>query len=81
MVAGIFKRNFQPTVRTLQDSFHVRVKGFSPENVCKFFEIYEPEFRKFNPHKHRFFSVDETGSTVVQHKSSKVTSLQEKWSR
>jgi hypothetical protein len=75
MVAGVFKLNSQLTVRTPQGTSHARAKGFNPKNVRKFFEVYEPEFRKINSQPHRLFNVDETGITVVQQKHSKVISL------
>jgi hypothetical protein len=51
-----------------------RVKGFTSENVARFFDIYESELRKLNHQAHRIFSVDETWITTVQYKYSKVIS-------
>ncbi|XP_072384664.1 uncharacterized protein [Diabrotica undecimpunctata] len=49
-----------------------RVKSFTPENVSKFFDLYEPEYLKLTNPAQRIFNVDETGLTIVQHKHSKV---------
>jgi hypothetical protein len=38
-----------------------RVKGFTSENVARFFDIYEPELGKVNHPVHRIFNADETG--------------------
>jgi hypothetical protein len=38
-----------------KDITHAWMKEFNPENVRKFFEIYEPEFRKINLQPHRLF--------------------------
>jgi len=48
-----------------------QVKGFTSENVARFFDIYESELRKVNHPAHRIFSVDETGITTVQHRHGK----------
>jgi hypothetical protein len=72
------ERNSQLTVRTTQGISLARVKGFNPENVRKFFELYEPEFIKISSQPHRLFNVDETGITVVQHKHGKVISFKVK---
>jgi hypothetical protein len=49
-----------------------RVKAFTPENVAKFLDIYEPIAAMVDHKAHRIFNVDETGITTVQHKHSKV---------
>lgn len=48
------------------------MKAFTPENVAKFFDIYEPIAAMVDHKAHRIFNVDETGITTVQHKHSKV---------
>jgi hypothetical protein len=55
-----------------------RVKGFTSENVARFFDIYESELRKVNHQTHMIFNVDETGITTVQHRHSKVISMRGK---
>jgi len=54
------------------------VKGFTSENVAKFFDICECELRKVNNPVHRIFTVDERGITTVQHRHSKVVSMRSK---
>jgi len=55
-----------------------RVKGFTSENVARFFDISESELRKVNNPVHRIFSLDETRITTVQHRHSKVISMRGK---
>jgi hypothetical protein len=55
-----------------------RVKGFTSENVARFFDIYESERRKVYHPVHRIFNVDETGKTTVQHGHGKVISMRGK---
>ena len=50
------------------------VKGFTSQNVARFFDIYESGLRKVNHSVHRIFNVDEPGITTVQHTHSKVVS-------
>jgi hypothetical protein len=45
---GFLKQNSQLKMRTTQGTSHAQAKGFNQENVRKFFELYEPEFRKIN---------------------------------
>jgi len=54
------------------------VKGFTSENVARFFDIYESELRKVNHPVHRTFNADETGTVTVQHRHSKVVSMRGK---
>ena len=49
-----------------------RAQGFTKEAVAEFFRILRPEMVKINFRPNRVFNVDETGITVVQHKSEKV---------
>jgi hypothetical protein len=51
------------------------VKGFTSENVTRFFDIYESEVRKVNHSAHRILSVDDTGIPIVQIMHSKVVSI------
>ncbi|KAK9703812.1 CENP-B N-terminal DNA-binding domain [Popillia japonica] len=62
------RRHTQLSLKKPQGTSFARVKGFNPENVKRFFEIYEPELLKINSQPHRLYNVDETGVTIVQHK-------------
>ena len=55
-----------------------RVKGFTKENVQKFFDILEPALAKIKNNPSRVYNVDETGVTQVQSKHSRVISLKGK---
>ena len=48
------------------------MKGFTKENVDNFFDVYEVEMAKIKFNPTRLFNVDETGITIVQHKTSQV---------
>jgi hypothetical protein len=52
-----------------------RVKGFTSENVARFFDFSESELRTANHPAHRVFSVVKTRITTVQHRQSKVVSM------
>jgi hypothetical protein len=52
-----------------------RIEGFTSENVPAFFDIFEKEMEKINFSPNRPFTVDETGITVVQHRTSRVVAL------
>jgi hypothetical protein len=54
------------------------VKGFTSENVTRFFYIYEYELRKVNHPIHRIFNADDTGIIIVQHRHRKVVSMRGK---
>jgi hypothetical protein len=74
MFAGTSEPKFS-TDRTPRVTSNARLKGFNLANARKFFELCGPEFRKISSQPHRCLMVDETGTTVVQHKHSDVTSL------
>ncbi|KAJ4431990.1 hypothetical protein ANN_20599 [Periplaneta americana] len=65
-------------MRTPQGISAARVKAFTPENVAKFFDIYEPLLTKVNHNPHRVYNVDETGITTVQHKYRTVIGMKGK---
>ena len=65
-------------MRTPEGISAARVKGFTSENVARFFDIYESELRKVIHQAHRICNVDETGITTVQHRHSKVISMRGK---
>lgn len=75
---GFLKRHPQLALRKPQGTSINRIKGFSQENVKIFFELYEPELLKIKSNPLRLYNVDETGITIVQHKSVKVVSLKGK---
>jgi hypothetical protein len=45
-------------LRTPEGISAARVKGFTSENVARFFDIYESGVRTVNRQAHRIFSVD-----------------------
>jgi len=75
---SFLKRHPVLSLRTPEGISAARVKGFTSENVARFFDIYESEVGKVNHQAHRIFNVDETGITTVQHRRSKVVSLRGK---
>ena len=75
---AFLKRHPVLSLRTPQGISAARVKAFTPENVAKFFDIYEAVLPKVNYKAHRIFNVDETGVTSVQHKHSKVIAMKGK---
>lgn len=64
--------------RKPQGMSSARVKGFTQENVAKFFDILEPALEKIKSNPARIYNVDETGITTVQSKHSKIISLKGK---
>jgi hypothetical protein len=54
------------------------VKGFTSENLTRFFDIYESELRKINHPAHGIFKMDETRITAVQHRQGKVVRMRGK---
>ncbi|XP_046677400.1 MFS-type transporter clz9-like [Homalodisca vitripennis] len=73
-----FKRHPELSLRKPQPLSLARIKGFSPENVKKFYDILKPELERVNFSPTRVFNVDETGVTSVQPKSMRVVSLKGK---
>ena len=66
-------------MRTPEGISAVRMKGFKPEKVERFFDIYESELRKVNNHPvHRTFFADETRIVTVQKRHSKFVSTRGK---
>ncbi|XP_072392413.1 uncharacterized protein [Diabrotica undecimpunctata] len=55
-----------------------RIKGFTPENINRFFDILEPAMNKINFNPLRVYNVDETGITIVQSKIARVITLKGK---
>lgn len=75
---GFFRRNPTISVRQPQGLSFSRAKGFNPEDVAKFFELYDPCLQQIKNNPSRLYNCDETGITVVQHKHSKVVALKGK---
>jgi hypothetical protein len=71
-------RHPQLSLRKPQATSAARVKGFTKENVAKFFDILELLLQLINFSPHRLFNCDKTDLTVVQHKVCKVISLKGK---
>jgi hypothetical protein len=73
-----FERPPVLSLRTPEVISAARVKGFTSENVARFFDVYESEVRRVNHQAHRIFNADETRIIKVQHWHSKVVSLRGK---
>jgi hypothetical protein len=65
-------------MRTPECIYAARVKGFTSENVARFFGICESELRKVSHPVRRIFNADATGITTVQHRHSKTVSMRGK---
>ena len=72
------KRHPALSMRAPEGTSAARVKGFTSENVARFFDIYDSEQRKVNHKAHRIFIVDETRITSVQYRHSKFVSMRVK---
>jgi len=55
-----------------------RVRGFTPESVAQFFEIYKPAVDTIQHNPARLYNCDETGITIIQHKHTKISGLKGK---
>lgn len=75
---GFFRRNPKLSIRQPQGLSFARAKGFNPNDVSKFFDLYDPCLQKIGSKPSRLFNCDETGITIVQHKHSKVVALKGK---
>nr|CAI5859600.1 unnamed protein product [Callosobruchus analis] len=75
---SFMKRHPQLSFRRPQPTSMGRIKGFKKDKVDEFFDIFEPlmEIIKHSPNK--LYNCDETGLTIVQHKTSKVLALKGK---
>jgi hypothetical protein len=72
------KRGLILSMRTPEGISAARVKGFTSQNVARFFDIYKSELGTVNHPVHGIFNVDETGITTVQNRQSKVVSIRGK---
>lgn len=66
------KRHPNLCMRRPENLSTARVRGFTRENVNTFFSILKLELEKIDYNATRIFSVDETGISVVQHKTTKI---------
>lgn len=73
-----FKRHPELSMRKPENLSMARIQGFSRQNVQKFFSILKAELVKIDFDQTRIFNVDETGISVVQHKSSSIVSAKGK---
>jgi len=71
-------RNPQISVRTPEGFLLSRVRGFTPESVTQFFEIYEPAMDTIKHNPARLYSCDKTSITIVWHKHTKILGLKGK---
>ncbi len=65
-------RHPELSIRTPQPLSAARMLGFTPENVARFFDVFEEEMKKIKFNPVRLWNVDETGITIVQHKTTQV---------
>ncbi|XP_072400257.1 uncharacterized protein [Diabrotica undecimpunctata] len=73
-----FKRHLELSLRRPQNLSMARDKGFTKENVDKYFSILKPELEKINFDPSKIFNVYETGISVVQHKATRVVTCKGK---
>jgi len=55
---SFLKRHPVLSMRTSKGMSAALVKGFTSENLTRFFDIYESELRKINHPAHRIFKMD-----------------------
>lgn len=77
-LSSFLKRNSNLTLRKPQGLSKARIKGFTRENVDRFFDLLEPALAKIQFNPLRMYNVDETGITTVQSKHPRVISLKGK---
>ena len=75
---NFLRRHPQISLRTPEGLSLSRARGFTPESVAQFFEIYEPAMDTIQHNPARLYNCDETGITIVQHKHTKILGLKGK---
>ncbi len=74
------KRHPELSIRTLQCLSSARIQGFTQKNVASFFDKYEEEMKNINYNPSGLYNVEETGITIVQHKTTQVIGKKSKTS-
>lgn len=69
-------RHSQESIRTPQPLSVARMQEFIPQNVARFFDMFQGEMKQIKLNPLRLFNVDETKITVVQPKPFKWIILQ-----
>lgn len=69
------KRHKEISLRKPTGTSFARAKGFTKENVHKFFDLLESLFSKYHYPADRVYNVDETGVSVVQSKQIHVLAV------
>ena len=75
MVENFLRRHPQISVRTPEGLSISRARGFTPESVAQFFDIYEPAMNTIKHNPARLYNCDKTGISIVQHKHTKILGL------
>ncbi|XP_072380823.1 uncharacterized protein [Diabrotica undecimpunctata] len=75
---GFMRRNAVLSLRKPQGISKARIKGFTPENVSRFYDLLETSMEKVNFNPARVYNVDESGITTVQSKNTRVITLKGK---
>jgi hypothetical protein len=71
-------RHQEISVRIPESLSLLRARGFTPESVAQFFEIYEPPTDTIQHNPARLHKCEETGITFEQHKHTKIFGLKSK---
>ena len=75
---NFLRRHPQISVRTPEGLSLSRAKGFTPESVAQFLEIYVPAMDTIQHNPVRLYNYDETGITIVKHKHTKILGFKDK---
>jgi len=72
---GVLRRHPQVTPRTPEATSASRARGFNPEVVNKFYDVYEDLLDKYHFQPQNIYNVDETGMTTVQGTGSEILAM------